>query len=240
MHSPPLELVNEHYLCISGEVVVHPSAVIAAGVLLQADPGSQLIIAAGVCIGQGTVLHAYQGTLTLEAGAVLGNGVLIVGRGTIGANACIGSFTTILSCSIQANQIIPPNSLLGDTSRQISLNADTPHHRAAGPAAISASSIAPEPQPPSPEAVAHPPESAPESAPEAKLPDGAATNPEPPSTNALKQVYGQAYVERIMMTMFPHRRMLNAELNPTNPTDATSDVTSLSNPEDPPPSSSLT
>jgi carbon dioxide concentrating mechanism protein CcmN len=224
MYSPPLELVNEQYLCISGDVVVHPGAVIAPGVLLQADPGSQLIIEAGVCIGQGSVLHAHQGTLVLETGAVLGNGVLIVGRGTIGTRACIGSMTTILSCSIPPHQIIPPYSLLGDASRQISLeNPEPSPDSEAQPESVSSP---PEPQPL--EAVAD----SSEPAPKPELPDGAVTNPEPPSQEMLKQVYGQAYVERMIIAMFPHRRTLNAALNPADPADPTPP----SAPEDPPPS----
>lgn len=217
MYLPPLELVNEHYLCISGDVVVHLSAVIAPGVLLQADPGCRLIIEAGVCIGQGSILHAHQGTLVVESGAVLGNGVLIVSRGTIGANACIGTQTTILSCSIQPNQIIPPHSLLGDTSRQISLEAsDALPNPSAELESDFWASVEPDPSSESPEAAMESSEE-----PASEVPEGAATNPEPPSQEALKQVYGQAYVERMIMAMFPHRRTLNAELNSANLTDPT-------------------
>ncbi len=82
---------------ISGEVTIDPSAAIAPGVLLQASPNSRIIIGAGACIGLGSILHAYEGTLEVEAGANLGAGVLVVGKGKIGANACIGSTTTILN-----------------------------------------------------------------------------------------------------------------------------------------------
>jgi len=61
-------------------VTIHPSAAIAPGVLLQADPESQIIIAAGVCVGMGTILHAHAGILEVSQEQNIGAGVLIVGR----------------------------------------------------------------------------------------------------------------------------------------------------------------
>ncbi len=43
----------------------------------------------------------------------------MVGKGKIGANACIGSATTVFNYSVAPGVVIPPGSLLGDTSRKI-------------------------------------------------------------------------------------------------------------------------
>jgi len=65
MHLSPLQLISNHFY-VSGNVTIHPSAAIAPGVLLQADPESQIIIAAGVCVGMGTILHAHAGILEVS------------------------------------------------------------------------------------------------------------------------------------------------------------------------------
>lgn len=116
---PPLYRLDDPHFYVSGNVTIHPSVAIAAGAVLQADPDSQLVLAEGVCVGAGTVLHACGGSLELEAGVSLGSGVLMVGSAKIGARACIGSMSTVLGCSIEAEQVVPPGSLLGDCSRQV-------------------------------------------------------------------------------------------------------------------------
>ncbi|MBE9008066.1 transferase [Fortiea sp. LEGE XX443] len=120
MSVPPLRLHNNFEPYISGEVTVHPSAVIAPGVILQAATNSKIIIGPGVCIGMGSILQVNEGTLEIEAGANLGAGFLMVGRGKIGANACIGAATTVFHCSVEPAQVVPASSVLGDTSRPIS------------------------------------------------------------------------------------------------------------------------
>lgn len=98
---------------------IDPSAAISSGVILRADPDSKIIIGDGVCIGIGAILHAHQGILEVEAGANLGAGVLVVGKGKIGVNACIGALTTIWNASIEPWQVVPPSSLVGDQGRQV-------------------------------------------------------------------------------------------------------------------------
>lgn len=120
MSFPPLQPISDFHSYASGDVTIDPSAAIAPGVLLQADPDSRIAIAAGACIGMGSVLHANQGTLIVETGATLGAGVLIVGAVKIGANACVGSVTTILNRDVERGNVIPPGSLLGDESRRLS------------------------------------------------------------------------------------------------------------------------
>jgi carbon dioxide concentrating mechanism protein CcmN len=119
MSVPLLRLSNNFDTYISGEVTIHPSAVLAPGVILQAAVNSKIIIGPGVCIGMGAILQVHEGTLEVEAGANLGAGFLMVGKGKIGANACIGSATTIFNYSVEPGQVVPPGSILGDTSRQI-------------------------------------------------------------------------------------------------------------------------
>jgi len=119
MSVPSLRLSNNFDSYISGEVTIHPSAVLAPGVILQAAANSKIIIGPGVCIGMGAILQVHEGTLEVEAGANLGAGFLMVGKGKIGANACIGSATTVFNYSVEPEQVVPPGSILGDTSRQI-------------------------------------------------------------------------------------------------------------------------
>ncbi len=108
------EVVSVH---ICGNVSIDPSAVIAPGVLLQAEANSQIKIAAGVCIGAGTIVQAAGGNLYIEAGVCIGRGVLIVGTGSIDRDACIGAGTTAIDPHIEVGAVIPPNSLIGDRSR---------------------------------------------------------------------------------------------------------------------------
>lgn len=209
MNSLSLELVDDCHIYISGEVVVHPSAAIAPGVLLQADPGSRLTIAAGVCIGQGAVLHAHQGILAIEAGATLGSGVLIVGRGIIGSNACVGAFTTVIDGSIESNQSVPTYSLIGDVSRQVTLEGQVTAEN------VPADEVSSVPQ--SEEAT---PETSPPSQPDAAQSTTAQSGtakPEAPAPKTMAQVYGQTYLERIMITMFPHRQPLDDSSPPESP-----------------------
>ncbi|MEA5512983.1 transferase [Nodularia sp. UHCC 0506] len=119
MSVPPLHLSNNFDSYTSGEVIIHPSAALAPGVILQAAVNSKMIIGPGVCIGMGSILQVSEGTLEVEAGANLGAGFLMVGQGKIGANACVGSATTVFNCSIAPGTVIPPGSILGDTSRQL-------------------------------------------------------------------------------------------------------------------------
>jgi carbon dioxide concentrating mechanism protein CcmN len=114
-----LRLSNNFDSYISGEVTIHPSAVLAPGVILQAAENSKIIIGPGVCVGMGAILQVHEGTLEVEAGANLGAGFLMVGKGKIGANACIGSATTVFNYSVEPGQVVPSGSILGDTSRQI-------------------------------------------------------------------------------------------------------------------------
>ncbi|MBE9169297.1 hypothetical protein IQ238_17820 [Pleurocapsales cyanobacterium LEGE 06147] len=119
MYLPPLQPVSNSKILISGDVKIHPSAVLAPGVILQAAPNSSIVIGAEVCIGMGAIINAYQGSIEIESGAILGSGVLVIGAGKIGSNACVGTATTIFNESVPSMAAIAPGSLVGDTSRQV-------------------------------------------------------------------------------------------------------------------------
>ena len=120
MSVPPLRLYNNFETFYSGEVIIHASAVIAPGVIMQAAPDSKIIIGSGVCIGMGSILQVDTGILEIESGANLGAGFLMVGAGKVGTNACVGSATTVFRSSVKRGEVVPAGSVIGDTSRTFS------------------------------------------------------------------------------------------------------------------------
>ena len=208
MYLSPLQLSSNSQILMSGAVVVNEGAAIAPGVIMQAEPGSRISIAAGACIGMGVILHAREGTLEIAAGVILGAGVLVVGAGKIGENACIGAGTTLINPCIEKMQIMAAGSLMGDTSRQAETSAT-----AAAPTAAPISPetpetttppVAPPIEPPSPAQT--PPQTAPETA--AEPPESTAA--EPPQPGEMPTIlYGQAHINRLLGTLFPHRQAFN-------------------------------
>jgi carbon dioxide concentrating mechanism protein CcmN len=192
MYSPSLQLqpISHSHYYVSGDVTIHDSAAIAPGVLLQADPNSRIIIGAGVCIGIGSILHAHQGTLEIGQGANIGAEVLLIGKGRIGAKACIGSATTVLNSDVQLGQVIPPGSLIGDTSPPIEEME------------VTDTVITGEP------------------APETELPTSPASDAATEEVvtdmpqNAGVQVFGQVYVNNLLVKMFPHAQHFRQNLSP--------------------------
>ena len=130
MYLPPLQPIVNSEIRLDGDVEIHPSASIAPGVILKAAPNSRIVIGPDVCIGMGVILSAYNGSIEIEAGVTLGSGVLIVGSSKIGANACIGTITTIFNMSIAAMTVINPGSIIGDHSRPWQ---EIPHNQAQHP-----------------------------------------------------------------------------------------------------------
>jgi len=199
MYLPLLHPISNSHFYVSGNVTIDPNAAIAPGVLLQADPDSQIIIAAGACIGMGSILHANQGIVEVEAGVIIGTGVLIVGKGKIGANACIGSMTTIWNSSIERGGVVAPGSLIGDTSRQLSAN-QTPEATEIKTSEVSSNQQAhSDSQLAKPEA-ATPPVTA-NTFVEQQTPEAVEGSP--------TQAYGQASLNRLLSTLLPHRQALN-------------------------------
>lgn len=208
MYLSPLQLSSNSQILMSGDVVVNEGAAIAPGVILQAEPGSRISIAAGACIGLGVILHAREGTLEIGAGVILGAGVLVVGAGTIGANACIGAGTTLIDPCIDQMQIMPAGSLIGDTSRQASAEAT-----AAAPTAAPTSPETPEATTPPVDRPIEPPSPAqtpPQTPPEAAAEPPESTAAEPPQPGETPTIlYGQAHINRLLGTLFPHRQAFN-------------------------------
>ncbi|MDZ8053881.1 MAG: transferase [Aulosira sp. ZfuVER01] len=254
MSVPPLRLSNNFDSYISGEVTIHPSAVLAPGVILQAAVKGKIVIGPGVCIGMGSILQVHEGTLEVEAGANLGAGFLMVGQGKIGTNACIGSATTVFNCSVAAGQVVPPGSILGDTSRRIgttepepsTINASTATQAAkAGKnligrkrdngvnrdrdTTISSTNLSAgvfvelqhtsisQPQPatnPVDESlpIAENPTVPAEAAPELSQDSESSQNPtESPSIGT--HIYGTGSIQRLLVTLFPHRQSLNEPIS---------------------------
>ncbi len=189
MKFPPLQPISNTHYYVNGDVTIHPGAAIAPGVLLQADPESQIIIGAGACIGMGAVLHAYQGVLEVGESANIGTGVLIVGKGKIGTNVCIGSMTTIFNSSVESGEVLPPGSLVGDTSR---------------PEAAQLSAVELEVVEPAKGQVSEP----------ASVDStSAVATPEVESVVKANPVYGEDSLNRLLSTLLPHRQALNRPLD---------------------------
>ncbi|ELR99547.1 hypothetical protein [Gloeocapsa sp. PCC 73106] len=116
MYLPSVQPISHPDVYINGDVQVDPQAILASGVILQAAANSRIVVKAGACLGMGTILNAYHGTIEIGTGAVLGPGVLIIGNCQIGSSSCIGTASTILDTSVEPMTMIPPGSLLGDRS----------------------------------------------------------------------------------------------------------------------------
>jgi carbon dioxide concentrating mechanism protein CcmN len=197
MSVPPLHFSHTFDSYTSGEVIIHPSAVLAPGVILLAAPNSKIIIGLGVCIGTGSILEVHEGTIEIEAGAMLGCGFLMIGAGKIGANACIGSSTTVFNCSIEPGEVVPPNSILGDTSRKIAAIDEITHTTddlTVEPE--NGSSVTPTIEPPIT------PTTTP-STQETKQPATESPN------NSGSAIYGQVNIQKLLITLFPHRQSSN-------------------------------
>ncbi|MEG4210794.1 carbon dioxide concentrating mechanism protein [Microcoleus sp. S13_B4] len=212
MYLSPLQLSSNSQILMSGDVVVNEGAAIAPGAILQAEPGSRISIAAGACIGMGVILHAREGNLDIGAGVILGAGVLVVGAGRIGENACIGAGTTLINPCIEKMQIMPAGSLIGDTSRQVAAEEATATAPTAAPTSPETPEVTTPPvdrpiepiEPPQPAQT--PPQTAPETAPDPPE-STAAEPPQPGETPTI--LYGQAHINRLLGTLFPHRQAFN-------------------------------
>lgn len=199
MYLPPLHPISNSHFYVSGSVTIHPSAAIAPGVLLQADPESCIIIAAGACIGMGAVLHAHEGNIEVEEGANIGTGVLIVGKVKIGNNACIGSMTTILTSSVGRGEVVAPGSLIGDASRQVGETqrpeaTTTPASESFSNQQVSENQLA---------------EAGITQASKSSLNQQA---PDLVESSGTQVVYGQDNLNRLLSKLLPHRQSLNRPL----------------------------
>ncbi|MGL4620404.1 transferase [Chroococcidiopsis sp.] len=210
MSLSPLHPIGNFNSHISGEVIIDRTAAIAPGVVFHADPNSKIIIAAGVCIGMGVVLHAHDGNVEIETGVNLGAGVLVVGKATIGANACVGAATTIFNCSVAPKQVIPPGSLLGDTSRHLTVDSTVEVEEAPTPP-----TDATQPSPPTSATLGATPES------NGQMAGSEQSQLEPTQPSGDRIVYGKASITRLMATLFPHSQSLNQPPPDTPPSQGT-------------------
>ncbi|MDV2996302.1 MAG: hypothetical protein N4J56_005956 [Chroococcidiopsis sp. SAG 2025] len=210
MSLSPLHPIGNFNSHISGEVIIDRTAAIAPGVVFHADPNSKIIIAAGVCIGMGVVLHAHDGNVEIETGVNLGAGVLVVGKATIGANACVGAATTVFNCSVAPKQVIPPGSLLGDTSRHLTVDSTVEVEEAPTPP-----TDATQPSPPTSATLGATPES------NGQMAGSAQSQLEPTQPSGDRIVYGKASITRLMATLFPHSQSLNQPSPDTPPSQGT-------------------
>ena len=194
----PLQPMSHSKIYMCGDVTIHPSAVIAPGVLLQAEPDSRIIIAAGACIGMGTILHAYEGTLEIGESANLGTGVLVVGPSKIGAHVCVGSSTTIFNANVPQQQVLPAGSLLGDTSRPPINHQSSPDvtqdTQVSSPTELGSEN-------------ASPPSTSKLSSEEQT--QSSTTNSDPGAAGETVEVYGRSYVNELLVKLMPHKQQIN-------------------------------
>lgn len=211
MHLPPLPSSSNSQVYVKGDVRIDPSAAIAPGVILQAAPDGKIIIAAGVCIGMGSILQAQEGTLEVESGAILGAGVLVVGKGKIGANACVGAIATIWNHSIEPWQVVPAGALLGDAGRQIvnlpSTSTQPPRSEVQDTPSVSPSTTDKEPlngQVPTPKAVESTHSTQEDSPTEPKAAS--------PASQTSQVISGQGNLNRLLKTLFPYDQSITKRL----------------------------
>ncbi|EKQ68613.1 hypothetical protein OsccyDRAFT_3151 [Leptolyngbyaceae cyanobacterium JSC-12] len=202
LRSLQLRPISTSHYYVSGDVTIQAGVAIAPGVLLQADPDSQILIKSGACIGIGAILHAHSGLLEIGEGANVGAEVLLIGQVQIGANACIGAGTTILNSTIEPGQLVPPGSLIGDASRPLNELQAT-------------------------DTVIYPADTKDQSGSSSFFTDAGQTGTadvvsEREEKSTRMNVYGQVYVNRMFVKMFPHHpRSLSSlpDQNGSNPED---------------------
>jgi carbon dioxide concentrating mechanism protein CcmN len=193
MHLPPLHLNHGFQTYTSGDVRIDPSAAIAPGVILQAEGDYRIEVAAGVCIGVGAILHAIEGNIKIETGAALGAGILLVGAVEVGANACVGSLSTIWNQSINPGQVVPPGSLLSVLGREVPEISESTSDREAKVTKIEKVSVE-----------------------VSEIQERRTNNSETLNTNNSSdrkpKVYGQDKLNQMLESLFPHRNALKQSL----------------------------
>lgn len=181
---------------LGNTVEVGPDVAIASGAVLEAAPGSRLVLGTGSCIGSGVVIQAYGGDLILAPGVSLGKEVLLVGAGYIGEKACIGAESTLINPQIEADAAIPARSLL-DTSFSSSDTPDTTFsnsHSSSSEANGTGNVLS---------AVVEDPSTG------ASIEDNDNGEPMSSSPSSEQPVYGRDQVMQLVKTLFPHRDSLN-------------------------------
>ena len=213
MYLPPPQPILNKDIRVSGEVEIHPTASLAPGVILQAAPNGRIVIGADVCIGMGAIINAGEETIEIGNGAILGSGVLIVGKCKIGNNSCIGTSTTIFQGDIAAMATIAPGSIVGDTSRQAKLdNSERTETKSAkshfnGNSVASNTANAPQPD------VTQNGYRDRGGSPSAHLDSTSIpleTTIESSAQKSKNPVVGQLYINELLVTLFPHKKTPNS------------------------------
>lgn len=206
MPLPPLALPPSPAVRIVGDVVVDPQAVLAPGVLLWAEAGASIRIAAGVCIGMGSVIHAHGGTIEISEGVNIGAGVLLIGAVTVEPHACIGASTTVIQTTIPAGAVVAAGSLLGDSSRRWQPPTETSQ-----PQESAVSSEDPWQEPPTTTDSSE--NSTPDQQDATEAPSSHQESPPNTTTSTTPKatvVYGQAYVSKMFAKMFRREPIQNS------------------------------
>ncbi|MEM9808098.1 MAG: hypothetical protein AAF959_22760 [Cyanobacteria bacterium P01_D01_bin.56] len=229
MEPSPLHFVSHTHYYRGGDVVVDASAAVAPGVVFRAAPGASIRIGPGVCVGAGVVIQARQGCVFIESGVSLGTGVLIVGHGHVGKEACVGPSSTLMNPAIAANEIVPPCSLM--RSAQVEATSTTQQespsqfqapnfHASQNGSAVPSMPIPPrtsptvQPQAVSPKAVNVPDvDTSTYSFNEKNGGDSVKNNNTGASSSAVVpqngHVYGRDHLNNLLSALFPHRQPLD-------------------------------
>lgn len=221
MEPSPLHFVSHTHYYRGGDVVVDASAAIAPGVVLRAAPdGSSIHIGPGVCVGAGVVIQAKHGRVSIEAGVSLGTGVLIVGHGHVGKDACIGPSSTLINPAIAPRTVIPSCSLIEANISQAGTATSSNGASTSFQTSNFQSNTNPVPSMPMP------PRTSPTVQPQAVSPKSVnvpdiesmaqpsdTTTVESPSSIASQNnhVYGREHLSSLLSALFPHRQPLGTD-----------------------------
>lgn len=186
---------------IFGAVDIAAGVAIAPHSILGTDINSRLTIASGACLGSGVVIQARWGALVIEAGASIGSGVLIVGHGYIGSGACIGTDSTLINPQVQARSIIAPASLVGNVGRSPGESTSTSQHVTDVSSTVVINSANGKHPGAADDSEHHNHAGSPE--------ENGPPEEHGPSEENLVRVYGQAHVNRLLDSLFPHRRSID-------------------------------
>jgi carbon dioxide concentrating mechanism protein CcmN len=238
MPLPLIQPPSRLEISIIGDVTIHEGAVVAPGTILQAAPNCRIVIREGACIGMGSLINAYQGDIEIGAGAMLGAGVLIVGQGKIGQNACLGACTTIINTSVAPGTTVEAGALMGDTSRHFSeetlppkqeikseTNGSLGHKNASIVDSNISSSKPQKTEEKNPKLIENMEDLWAEPEPEIeKIPEITKPPlPSPESKNA--PVVGQIYINQLLCTLFPDRQGFNLSQNKSSSQDSSENET---------------
>ena len=200
---------------------IHPTASLAAGVILQAADDCRIVIGADVCIGMGAIINASHGSIEIESGATLGSGVLIIGESKIGNNACVGTATTIFQTSVAAMAVINPGSILGDVSRPVEISKTplTENHQDIAKGFTSSATKADSNS--NGKSAAN---KSPKSSSNTKNSESVSSDrPKHQDRANTDSVVGKVYIDQLLVTLFPHRESLksNNQTEQDNPDNNT-------------------